>query len=57
MLWVNNMDKKMDLLKWGFRFIVFIVASIFILGEFVLPKEIMDDTHCELFDVPWKMIC
>lgn len=26
-------------------------------GEFVLPKEIMDDTHCELFDVPWKMIC
>ena len=51
-----NMDKKMDFLKWVFRIIVFIVAFLFLLGEFVLPKETMSDAHCEPFDAPWKMI-
>lgn len=35
----------------------FWVALFFILGEFILPKEIKSDTHFELFEVPWKMIC
>lgn len=50
------MNKKMDLLKWVFHIIVFFVAFIFILGEFILPKEIKNDTHFELFEAPWKMI-
>ena len=54
--WMNNMDKIMNLLKWVFRFFVIIIAFLFILGEIVLPKEIVDDMCCEQFDVPWKMI-
>ena len=50
------MNKKMDLLKWLFHFIVFIVVFIFILGEFILPKEIKNDTHFELLEASWKMI-
>ena len=50
------MDKIMNLLKWVFRFFVIIIAFLFILGEIVLPKEIVDDMCCEQFDVPWKMI-
>ena len=53
---VINMDKKMNFLKWVFRFIIFIVAFLFILGEIVLPSERMDEMCFQQFDVPWKMI-
>lgn len=50
------MDKKIDILKWVFRGLVLIVAILFLLGELLLPEQNADETHCEQFDVPWKMI-
>lgn len=50
------MEKTFNLLKWIFLILVVIIFSLFILGEIVLPKEMQDDSHCEQFDVPWKML-
>ncbi|MGN1170390.1 MAG: hypothetical protein ACI4SZ_01930, partial [Lachnospiraceae bacterium] len=50
------MNKAMDSLKSVFRFMVVVVAVLFVIGELFLPRELTDETCCEPFDVPWKMI-
>lgn len=39
------MDKTFNYLKWIFLMFVVIIFSLFILGEFVLPKEMIDDSY------------
>lgn len=49
------MNKAMDSLKSVFRFMVLMIAVLFVVGELILPRELTEETCCEPFDVPWKM--
>ena len=49
------MNKAMDSLKSVFRFMVLMIAVLFVVGELILPRELTDEICCEPFDVPWKM--
>lgn len=50
------MNKTFNILKGLFCFLLVLVFSLFVLGQIFLPKDMSDDSQCEQFDVPWKMI-